>query len=456
MGTKKKLAIFIILISGGFAGLYAYLGTAQEAADTSYNGAYRLADGSIATIVPSTSERVRLRHHKNGKIQSLYHDGQGSFQVADGFSSRDFIATGQFKYSDQGRITGVNWIENNISSSIERIQLHSEEILFNSGELRLRGKLTLPAGEGPFPVVIMVHGSEDYSAVDYYHLPYMLAAKGIAGFKFDKRGTGSSEGDYTQHFPTLAGDVIAAIEQLKSRPDIDPDKINLAGFSQGGWIAPLVAKQTNINSIMVAFGCAVSVKREDRWGYVKRLQERGFGANEIALADKINVELEAIVDHGDDDAWDRLFLLTDQYIEEDWFQAIAGSDSLLGFIAEKAIAPSADFIPAFAWKLYSRWKRGDGPNFNRTYEPKGTLEAISTPSLWLLAGEDSSVPTLETTNILKELQAQGKPVEYKVYNDAEHGNIMFELNKDGEKQYTHYTSTYFIDTVNWFKQQNSK
>ena len=454
MTKKTKLAGIVAVCMSILASSYVIFGIESEHVDTRHNGAFQLADGSIVAITPSNSERIRIRHFNDGKVQSLYHDGTGSFNVANGFDSREFVGSGEFKYTPQGIISGASWKEDGANHSIKRIALRHEEIIFNSGDLRLRGKLTLPEGDGPFPVVIMVHGSEAYSAVDYYHLPYMLAAKGIAGFKFDKRGTGGSDGEYTQHFPTLAADVVAAVNQLKSRNDINSSQINLAGFSQGGWIAPLVAQQTDINSIMVAFGCAVSVKREDRWGYVKRLQETGFGTAEIALADEMNAALDAIVDKDDGQAWEILFELRDKYIDEAWFKAIAGSDSLLGKVVEKAIAPSAAFTPNFGWKIYFNWKRGDGPNFNRNYNPRVTLNEITTPSMWLLAGEDSSVPTFETTQILDELQQLNKPVEYKVYKTAEHGNVLFETTESGDKAYTHYVPDYFKDIVAWFDQQN--
>ncbi|MCO7224312.1 S9 family peptidase [Pleionea sp. CnH1-48] len=451
MGIKLKIAAVGAVILGGY--FLWDKEPQEEAVDTSYNGAYRFPDGKLVTISPSTATKMRVLH-KNGDVQSLYHDGKGVFQAANGFRSKKTVATGSFVYSEKGLATGANWVEQGNSISVERVGLRHEEMMFQSGDLKLRGKLTLPEGEGPFPVVILIHGSESYSAVDYYALPYLLAANGIAGFKFDKRGTGQSEGEYTQHFPTLSGDVVAAAELLKARNDIDPERINLAGFSQGGWIAPLVAKQIDIQSIMVGFGCAVSVPREDRWGYVYQLLDKGFGEKEIAVADEMNEQLDAILESGDDAAWDRLFALRNKHIDDDWFRAIVGSDSLLGTVAGKATQSGAFLVPDFGWKLYFDWKRGDGPNFNRSYNPQETLEDITTPSLWLLAGEDSSIPTGETTEVLEALSKKGKPIEYKVYQGAEHGNVLFTTNEQGKRTYTGYAPEYLSDVVEWFKVQN--
>ncbi|TQV72895.1 alpha/beta fold hydrolase [Aliikangiella marina] len=455
MGIKLKLAALCLLTVAIVASFYVNSEREYEVIDTRYNGIFRTDDGALATISVSSSERFRVRYADNGRLQAFYHYGKEDFQISDGLSKNNFSASGRLNFDENGIFKGAGWNEQGVQRSLERIPLEMEVMNFQSGGLSLRGKLVLPSGNGPFPVVIMVHGSEDYSAVDHYHLPYLLAANGIAGFKFDKRGTGLSEGDYTQNFPTLAGDIIAAIEHLKRRSDIDPNRVNLAGLSQGGWIAPYVAKQTDIQSIMIGFGAAVSVPREDRWGYVYQLQNKGFSAEEIALADAMNAEFSAIIDHNDEQAWDRLFLLIDQYGDSDWFKAIVGSDSILGIVSSKVTHPGASLMPGFGWKLYYRWfHAGDGPGFNRTYNPQPTLAAIDTPSLWLLAEEDSSIPTQETVDILQALQTAGKPIQYKVYKDAEHGNILFETKADGSRHYTHYAPTYLRDIVNWFRHQN--
>lgn len=451
MGTKTKIIIASLLATAAF--LFWLSEPETEEVDTSFNGVYKFPDGQLATIVPSTATRFRLRY-ENGNVQSLNHSGTTVFQVANGFSGKESIATGEFLQSQNGTTNGISWSESGNSLSIERLPLQEEEIYFKSGELTLRGKLTMPVGEGPFPVVIMIHGSEAYSAVDYYPLPYLLAAHGIAGFKFDKRGTGLSEGEYTQHFPTLADDVVAATNILKTKQQINSAQINLAGFSQGGWIAPLVAQKIDIQSIMIGYGCAISVPREDRWGYVYQLLDQGFGEQEIAIADEMNKQLDAILINADDAAWDRLFSLRDQHIDKPWFRAIAGSDSLLGIVAEKSLGSGAGLTPNFVWKLYFDWKRGDGPGFNRSYEPLDTLSKINTPSLWLLAGEDSSVPTNETTVVLQDLKRMGKNIEFIVYPDAEHGNVLFNKDETGQRVYTAYASSYYSDIVGWFKSKN--
>lgn len=429
-----------------------------EKIDTHFSGAYQFPDGTIFTLGPSTAEKMRMLRYKDGQPFSLYHSKDNGFQVSEGFKSKEFFAQGKLTYSEAGDVTGAQWQQDNEQLAVTRLPINKEEVFFQSGDLKLRGELSIPEGEQDFPVVITVHGSEDYSAVDYYHWPYMLAAHGIAGFKFDKRGTGGSEGEYTQNFPTLAGDVIAAIDYLKANHNIDPKRINLIGFSQAGWIMPLVAKQVDIQSYIVGFGTTVPVPREDRWGYVKRLLDNGYGEEEIAAADAMNDLLNQIIRYHNEDAWDDLFALKEQYEDAEWFNTVSGSDSMLGFVAQKITHPLANFVPNFGWKLYTRWKKGGNsgaPGFNQTYQPLDTLRQVHSPSLWLLSGEDTSLPTPETVEELTILQSEGLPIVHKVYPGAEHGNIEYITDENGERTYTRYVPTYFTDVVEWFSEQNA-
>ena len=455
---KQGLGALITTLVIGISGCSFNNSSQQdEQLITHLNGAYQFDDGTLVTIGASNAERVRMLRYADGQPLSLYMHGEQGFKASEGFSSKDFLATGQFVFDDSGKVVSANWQDASDTQTLTRLPVKTSTIHFQSGELMLKGELTLPEGEGPFPLVITVHGSEDYSAVDYYQWPYILAANGIAGFKFDKRGTGGSEGEYTQNFPTLAGDVIAAMTRLQQESAIDMKRVNLLGFSQGGWIAPLVASQVDIQSYIIGFGTTVPVPQEDRWGYVKRLLDNGYGEVEIGLADEINEQVTKIVFEHDESAWEALFELKERHQDTEWFKTISGSDSMLGFVAATLNKPWAKFMPDFGWKLYTRWKKGDskgGPSFNRTYDPIATLESIDTPSMWLLSGEDTSLPTPDTVRDLRVLQANGKNVEYRVYPGAEHGNVLYTTDDNGERTYTGYVPDYFSDVVEYFKSQN--
>jgi pimeloyl-ACP methyl ester carboxylesterase len=144
-----------------------------------------------------------------------------------------------------------------------------EEVTFrNSVEnFDLAGTLTLPEGAGPFPAVVMITGSgqEDRNETVFAHKPFLVIAdyltrNGIAVLRYDDRGYGESKGNAANATSlSFADDAAAAVTYLLGRPEINPKKIGLAGHSEGGIIAPIVAsKNKNIAFIISLAGPGVS------------------------------------------------------------------------------------------------------------------------------------------------------------------------------------------------------
>jgi uncharacterized protein len=80
----------------------------------------------------------------------------------------------------------------------------------------------------------------------------------------------------------------------------------------------------------------------------------------------------------------------------------------------------AEGTPASFEELSTRLAGYTGP---RGYDPRRALESLTTPGLWLLGGQDRSIPTRETVAILRALSAAGKPYRWVVYEQAGHGLI---------------------------------
>lgn len=116
--------------------------------------------------------------------------------------------------------------------------------------LKLAGTLTLPQGEGPFPVAVLItgSGSQDRDETLFEHKPFLVLAdaltrKGVAVLRVDDRGVGGSEPGKLVAATSLdfATDVAAGVAFLRGRKDIDPARVGLIGHSEGGLIAPIVA-----------------------------------------------------------------------------------------------------------------------------------------------------------------------------------------------------------------------
>ena len=322
------------------------------------------------------------------------------------------------------------------------------ETTIPAGELELHSKLVLPLGEPPFPAVVLVHGSGADSAVDTYFMPYLFAAHGIATLVYDKRGTGGSTGTYNQNFYLLSDDTVAAAEWLRDRPEIDPNLVHLAGYSQGGWIAPLAASKSDaINSLLINYGPMVPITEEDRWGYRYVLQQKGFGDDALAEADRINEVLSLIFDHSED-RWDELGVLLDEAEGTDWFKTVTGSDSMLGFVGETK-------MPMWMARLYYKWMtRGDEVFVDRLYDPFPVVAKLDNPSLWIFGDQDSSIPSADSIDKLEILRQQGRPIDVEIFPRAEHGILLFEGDDPFDRRYLGYAPGYLDLQVSWLRQQS--
>ncbi len=123
----------------------------------------------------------------------------------------------------------------------------------------LAGTLTVPAGKGPFPAVLLITGSgpQDRDESLMGHKPFLvlsdyLTRRGIAVLRVDDRGIGKSTGDFaTAMTADFATDVEAGIAFLKTRAEVDPRRIGLIGHSEGAIIAPMVAARNKDVAFLV-------------------------------------------------------------------------------------------------------------------------------------------------------------------------------------------------------------
>jgi uncharacterized protein len=140
----------------------------------------------------------------------------------------------------------------------------SVEVAFESHGATLAGTLKVPSAEGSHPAVVWVHGSGREARDTTSHFYTDLLDQRFAVFAFDKRGVGKSQGRCCpRDFELLADDVLAAVDALRSRDDIDDDRIGLLGLSQGGWIIPVAAtKSEHVSFAVILSGSAVSVGEE--------------------------------------------------------------------------------------------------------------------------------------------------------------------------------------------------
>jgi dipeptidyl aminopeptidase/acylaminoacyl peptidase len=121
-------------------------------------------------------------------------------------------------------------------------QIGEQSIAFRVGPLTMSGTLLRPAGEGHYPGIVLLHGSGPGPRQQLRMFAERFARLGFAALIFDKRGSGASEGSWTEEsLDDLADDALAATAFLKVQPGIDSDRVGIWGISQAGWVIPHAA-----------------------------------------------------------------------------------------------------------------------------------------------------------------------------------------------------------------------
>jgi dipeptidyl aminopeptidase/acylaminoacyl peptidase len=186
-----------------------------------------------------------------------------------------------------------------------------EDVVFHntSDNVTLAGTLTLPHSTGPFPAVILLHGSGPYDR-DYtsdghkFFLVWAdhLTRQGIAVLRFDKRSAGKSTGNYDEStLENFAKDALAGIEYLKSRSEINHQQIGLVGHSEGGMTAFLAASQSDDIAFVVSMA-APCVNLEELLYMQEVLLQRVDNVPEemIVQSQKLRHQMFAILKEEDD------------------------------------------------------------------------------------------------------------------------------------------------------------
>ena len=205
--------------------------------------------------------------------------GDATTIVFDGELAGETIA-GQFRENDaQGTF------------SLRRVaakppSFKQEDVSFRSGDVILSGTLLLPLTGGPHPAVVFLHGAGSEGRYASRFLAEYLTSRGVAALIYDKRGVGSSTGDWkASNFNDLAADAIAGIGLLKNHNGINPKKIGVYGHSQGGMLGPLVASlSTDVSFLISAAGSAVPVYESEINSVTNQVRAKGISGKELDQA----------------------------------------------------------------------------------------------------------------------------------------------------------------------------
>jgi uncharacterized protein len=395
-------------------------------------GLYRSADGEALALTPTTGGGYRWRL-MDGRTGAIAQEGEGWISTQGWTEESDgtLIELGACS-DDELRMGPAGALV-----SYMRAPLDITDITFEHDGLQFSGRLIWPAGVEHAPLAVHTHGSERWSAVRSGSMAYLLASEGIASFVYDKRGTGRSEGKYTQDFYVLASDAIAALAQARALAGNRITEIGFLGGSQGGWISPLAASQSDVDFVVALYGMAEGALAEDRAQVMRDVAQAGFGPEEQARAAELSDAAGVIMASHFREGFAEFDRLRRLYREQPWYASVQGefTGEMLPHheVALRLIGPFHDLGTSWA------------------YEPMPVLRELEVPQFWMIAADDAEAPPEETIRRLRTLQAEGRPIDLAIYPNADHGMVLLEPQAEGEPRRVGHVRGYYSQIAAWIR-----
>lgn len=308
-----------------------------------------------------------------------------------------------------------------VNRSVTDETVSHQELRFTSGDLVITGTITRPVGGRGGPGVVVLHAAGLHARRDYRAFADSLATRGIVVLAYDMRGTGDSEAAPTPaSLEEQAQDARAALEILRSHPDVDPHQVGLWALSRGGYVAPMVATTEPKPAFLIVISSpGLPVAVSDSSARVDMARETGSGAADIARAERfVGVFLRAARNGGADYA--QLQREFDRAEKESWFSPLHIST-----------LPSEEWLTQYGRVL--------------GYDPDSLWRRVRTPTLLIYGAHD--LPRLvqdSRARILTGLAASGARVDAPVFPDADH--LLRVTGPDGE---TRFVDGFFDAQQKW-------
>lgn len=330
----------------------------------------------------------------------------------------------------------------------EPFPYHAEDVSYpnpDEGHM-LAGTFTRPPGDGPFPAVLLVSGSgpQDRNEALLGHRPFLvlsdhLTRSGLAVLRFDDRGVGESGGDFASATSAdFASDALAGVAYLKTRADVDADKIGLAGHSEGGLIAPMAAvRSSDVAFIVLMAGPGVT---GERILYAQgALIARASGASEEAIAKNLERQ-RAIFDvlKSEPDtaaAARRIEVLVlaglEEATEEERSQAGVDED-----------APLEEVAAAQAAQVNTPWFR-----YFLVHDPAPVLEQVAVPVLAVNGEKDLQVPYEENLREIEAALKRGGNTRWEVHALPDHNHLFQRAETGAPSEYQGIDETWSVESM---------
>ena len=311
-------------------------------------------------------------------------------------------------------------------------------VSFSSGDVMLRGSLYVPRSHGPHPAVVLVHGSGRQTRDEYAFYARQYAKRGIAALAYDKRGSGDSTGDVrTATFEGLAADAVRAIDMLRRREDILPQRIGLWGLSEGEWVAPLAALTAKPAFLVLVSPSGMTPSEQVQYETGANVLRAGFPPEDAHRARELYARLAAFQRTG----------AGREALNDDLRQA----STLPWFAAARYLEPSVpEYEKVLTLDWFPAWRS------RMDFDALPLLAGIDCPVLAQAGGSDPKNDGAAALNRIRAALAAGGNDAFSgvLYPDAGHGIVEWRLPFGFPPPL--FADGYLDTQLDWVAQQVSK
>jgi hypothetical protein len=234
-GNALRMVVHIKEQNGSYA---ATLDSPDQGVKGIPVGNVQLVADSLHLDVAVAKAKLSARLVNDSTLNGQWQQGGAAFPIALTKSAAD---------------SGATATPNRPQTPVPPFRYDSKDVRYSNADksIQFGATVTRPFGNGPFPAVVLITGSGPQNRDEELlgHKPFAVIAddltrRGFLVLRADDRGVGQSTGDRTNATSKdFAEDAIAALDYLRSLPEVDKNKLGLLGHSEGGMIAQMVGAQ---------------------------------------------------------------------------------------------------------------------------------------------------------------------------------------------------------------------
>ena len=393
-------------------------------------GAYEVAPGWLLAMSSEGKDLV-YQDFESGRVGLLHESREGVFTAGPTLMSATPVAsTFRVVLNAENRPTALVVEEaGRPARTASRLSFRQADIEIRNGEVVLAAVLISPDSERPHPGLVIIPGGgpQKRDLVQSWWRAY----HGFSVLTYDKRGTGSSTGEYKQAaILDLADDAAAAVNALSASPNVDKGRIGIIGHSEAGFVAPIVTSRSSQIAFAIVLSPSTAPMPQQILHEVETsMRCEGSSGEEIAKAKALRNSLnESVLENG---SWPQLRRDIEAAEQEKWFRSA---------------------------RVSPEWKEHSAVMLERDrryldFDPTKFWRRVKTPVLAVFGEVDTQVSTgEESQRILRNALEEAQNRDYAIRFFPKANHIFLEVSSgcpDEFPQLSRFVPGYFDTLVTW-------